>query len=206
MNTDTNLALSAAQINALCQQYVTLVYKDINATLGEQDYIISQTSGEILYSSIDKLIAKLSLNESDVFVDLGSGLGKTLIYFFLKTHVREAQGIEIIPILYQGSLLAAQRIQQELPEFFDSERKLNFFQGDFLKFPLTNATVVFLCSTCFDQELLCSIGEVINNTPNIHTVLTFRPIASLQRLSLHQVVNVESSWSSALCYIYRNNK
>lgn len=191
-------------IDALCNQYIDLIYQDIDVSSAQHIESIAQTSGGILHLSVDKLISLLNLTEQDIFVDLGSGLGKLVLYFFLRTPVKEARGIEILQNAYQCSRQAQLRVSQELPEFFEQERKLTFLQGDFLQVPLKDVTVMFLCSVCFGQDILCAIGDLINCNANIRTVLTLRPISNLRRLPLYKVLNIECTWGAALCYIYTN--
>lgn len=192
--------------NTLCQQYLDIVYHDAGkrATSNfRKANNIAQTNGEILYPAVHKLLSGLSLTESDVFVDLGSGTGKVVTQVFLTSVVKEAHGIELVPELHQRALQAAEKMQLDLPEFFQDERKLTFSEGSFLEVPLHNASVVLINSVCFNQKLLFAIGDLMNASPGIHTVLSLRPIANLQRLSFKKTIRVECSWDTALCYVYR---
>jgi hypothetical protein len=193
--------MSIQETNALCQQYLSMVYNDVHRHVAS-DYV--ETYGELLFSGVSKLLAKIKLNESDIFMDLGSGLGKIPAQVFLQSNVKEAYGIESVQERNQQAVLAAQKIQQDLPNFFNNNRKLIYLSGSFLDIPLTRATVVLVNGVCFGQQLTNAIGEVIENTPSIHTVLTLRPIATLKRLAFKKTVRVECSWDSALCYIYSN--
>lgn len=204
MNPEINLALNATEVDALCQQYLQNVYQDLTIAANGNKTIITQTGGEILLPSMAKLISMFPPTVQDVFVDLGSGLGKLPLYFFLRTDVKEARGIEILPTYYQYSLQAARRVEQELPEFFSGERALTFFLGDFFKFPLTDVTIVYIASTLFGPDILCPLAKLFDDTPSIHTIFTLRALPSLKRLPLHKVVNIQASWSQALCYVYRN--
>src|SRR5262245_5708685 len=89
--------------NRVCQQYLNILYHNIygHRLNHRQNKSISETYGEILYPSIDKLLTELSLTEQDVFLDFGSGLGKVVIQVFLRSEVKESCGIEIIPELYE---------------------------------------------------------------------------------------------------------
>lgn len=186
----------------LCQHYLRILYRDahIKTTKDKQD--VAKTYGEILYPSIDKLLSILTLTNDDVFMDLGSGLGKLVLQVFLNSPVQEACGIEIIPELHHHALQAAQSMQNDLPEFYVGGRKLTFLLGDFFEIPLHPATVVLICSPCFSQDMLLALGRIINHTPSIHTVLTLRPLATLQRLAFKKTLRVECSWDTALCYVY----
>jgi hypothetical protein len=161
------------------------------------------TQGEIISHSVNKLIANISLTNQDIFFDLGSGNGKIVAQFFLKTPVREAHGIEFLPELYQSSVLLAQQTQQNFPEFYNDERKLQFTLGSFLETSFNSATVILINSVCFSQTTLTCVGEIIEKNFNIHTVMSTRPIPNLKRLIFVKTISIECSWDSALCYIYK---
>ena len=197
--------ISSIDTDMLCQHYLNILYHNISGhkVNERQNKNIPETYGEILYASVDKLLAELSLSDQDIFVDLGSGLGKVVIQTFLNSAVKESHGIEIIPELHQESLIAAQKVQNDLPDFFEGERRLTFLKGSFLGIPLDMASVVLIGSPCFSPQILEQLGEIINNVPSIHTVLTLRPISTLKRLSFTKVIRVECSWDTALCYVYK---
>ena len=207
-NQTSSPVYSPNEINSLCQQYLIHIYADLekqdiaNIT---QNHII-ETYGEILYPSIDKIIASISLNEQDIFIDFGSGKGQIVTQFFLKSLVKEAYGIEILPELHRVALSSAERIQNELPDFFHNERKLSFLLGSFIDIPFTTASVILVSSTCFTQSLLNELGQLIENTPGIHTVLSLRPMITLKRLAFLKAIRIECSWDSALCYIYTSHR
>lgn len=188
----------------LCERYLDVIYRDmqiqdINVIKSER---ITESYGEVLYDSIEKLLTHVVLSSEDVFVDLGSGLGKVVLHIFLNSNVKRAYGIEILSHLHQRAQLAAQRIQRELPDFFMEGRKLKFLLGDFLKLPFKDATVIFINSICFSQRILTELEFIINNTPSVHTLLTMRPFHGLTKLSFKKAIRVECSWDSALCYLY----
>jgi hypothetical protein len=194
--------LSINDIDTLCQHYLAILYHDVQGKRVSITNNICETYGEILYPSVDKILSVIQPSDSDVFVDYGSGLGKMVIQVFLKSLVKEAYGIEISPELYQHSLNAAQRLQSDLPGFYQNGRKLTFFLGNFLEIPLTTVTIAMVTSTCFTQSLLNQLGKIIEYTPSIHTVLSLRPISILERLTFKKTIRIECSWDTELCYVY----
>lgn len=188
----------------LCQHYLNTLYnqKELPTLNKNQNKNISETYGEILYESLATLMDAIVISEQDIFIDLGSGLGKVAIQFFLNSGVKESYGIEIVPELHERSAIAAQKVKVDLPDFFIGERKLMFIANNFLNISLNNATIALIASPCFSQTILNSLGEILNNTPSIHTVLSLRPISTLKRLIFVNTIRVECSWDTALCYIY----
>lgn len=192
--------------SSLIYHYLNTVFQPPSSLDNKKIYSMSESYGEILYQSMNKLLAIMPLSESDVFVDFGSGVGKIVAQVFLNSAVKEAYGIEIRSSLHEQAIIASQRIYQDLPEFYSGNRKLHFLMGDFLDIPLPKITVAFINSTCFTQKLLLSLGNVLNHIPSIHTVFSTRPIGSLQDLKFKNAVRVECSWDSALCYVYKKQQ
>ncbi len=197
--------LSINDIDTLCQHYLNILYSEVEkkrVTSASSKKNIVETYGEILYQSVNKLISAIQLTENDIFVDLGSGMGKIVIQFFLKSMIKAAYGIELLPHLHQNAVEAAKTLQHDLPCFYNGTRQLIFLLGSFLDTPFKTATIVLITSTCFTQSLLNELGIIIENTPSIHTVLCLHPIRTLQRLVFKKVIRIECSWDTALCYIY----
>lgn len=190
--------------NFLYQYYINAIYDQTNTNLKHaMTRTVSETYGEILFESVSKLLSVIPFTENDIFVDLGSGLGKVVLQVFLQTLVKEARGIEIKPYLHEQALIAAHHLQRELPQYFENRRQLTLFSGDFLKIPLTTATIILMGSPCFDPAMLHSLAKMIDDTPSIHTVFSLRPLCSLQRLAFKKAIRIECSWDTALCYLYR---
>src|SRR5690242_4084793 len=99
----------------LCQQYLARLYKNC---LTPKPKIVSETYGEILHESVTRLFPHISLNDQDVLFDLGSGIGKLAIQFFLQTNIKSCVGIEISSVLHAQALDAAAIMKKELPQFF----------------------------------------------------------------------------------------
>lgn len=191
------------EMRQLCQHYLHLIYHTmLNQGISEGKRHFSETQGEILYPSIEKLFSIIPLTKNDIFFDLGSGLGKIVAQVFLQSEVKEAIGIEIVPELHHKAQFVAQLIEKELPAFYQNNRKLMFLEGDFLQLSFSRATVVLINATCFSQKMLTQLGKIIENTPTIHSVLTLRPLHTLTRLSFQKAIRIECSWDSALCYLY----
>jgi hypothetical protein len=205
MNKTAIFAKTSYDNDVLFQQYLDLIYQEITENqhdVSPNNRLVSESNGEIFYSSINKLLSKIVFAEQDVFVDLGSGLGKMVLQVYLQTSVKEVCGIELLPDLHAKAMLAAGRVQHDLSHF-QSGRKLVFVCSDFFKIDFQMATIVFINAICFGQDILMKLGQIINTIPSIHTVITLRPIDNLKQLFLKNILCLEGSWDSALCYIYQ---
>jgi SAM-dependent methyltransferase len=190
----------------LCHRYLNHLYRELTPYSYAESYKkkdLAATQGEILYDSINKLLASISLGEEDVFFDLGSGTGRVTAQVFLKSPVRQACGIEFIPELHAQSLRIARQIETQLPEFYLKERKLRFIEGNFLETPFSEATVVLMNSVCFSQQTLAQVAVLIDSNPQIHSLLSLRPLPGIRRLRFVKTLRTECTWDTALCYLYQ---
>lgn len=189
-------------INTLCQQYLNAIYQE-SGIMKYDANTLAETSGTILYESVETLLRTMQLNAQDVFTDYGSGNGSVVAQMFLNSQVKEAVGIEIVNVCHQQASAIATRIQQDLPPFYHDQRKLTFIQADFLKMSVDATTVAFVSALCFPPHLLHAIGHVLNRLPHLRMVLSLRPIPTLQRLRFTHTIHLQGSWDSVLCYCYK---
>jgi SAM-dependent methyltransferase len=187
----------------LCQHYLEAVYRELPTAEVQPTGRITDTYGEIRYSGVAALLSAFPLTTQDVFVDLGSGMGKLALQVFLTSGVRKVTGIELMPALHARAVLARDNMLAELPEIVMPGRELQFLQGDFFNVPFSDATVVLLGSPCFSPAFMMAMGEIINRLPAVRCVFTLRPIPNLERLRFCQTLRVQCSWDVALCYVYR---
>jgi SAM-dependent methyltransferase len=133
----------------------------------------AQVYGEILDGGIDMMLQDVPLGQSDVFYDLGSGIGNVCQRVYEKTSVQRSIGVELRADLYKVSALSA-------TEDAVSGRRLQFICGDFNAVDFSDATVVFMNDVDF--------------TPVMHEII-------LQRLAvcsaLRAVVSLQGFCSAA---------
>lgn len=184
--------------NTVYQRYLAYLYN--KKSKAQATATIAHTGGEMLYPSVNKLIHLMQIRDNDVVVDLGSGIGQVVLQFFLLTNAKEVIGIEIIPSQHDQALLALSQCKEDLPALF-TDRQATFLQGSFFDIPFTEASVIFLNSVCFTQEMLLKLAVLLNAMANLRIVLSTRPLYGLT-LRLKKIIKIECSWDSALCYCY----
>lgn len=183
------------------QHYLKTLYQQ-SSIVTRQRHSMAEVYGEILATSVTKILSQFKWTEADVFIDFGSGLGKLVAQVFLETSIKAAYGIEVVPEFHQLAWQATQSIQQDFPDLF-IHRTLQFECADFLQTSLPPATFAIINATCFSQSLLCALGRLINQMPNIHTVFSLRPLPTLKRLIFKKSILIECSWDSSLCFMYQ---
>jgi len=197
-------------IDLLYQGYFSKVYQHTHGYIAyskaelavfDQENV-SQTYGELLYPSVRKMLAEYKSKETDVFLDLGSGLGKCALQAFTQTPVKKVIGIEAADGLFAQSTVAYERLKNDFPFFWNDNRQLELRHGNFLTADWQDTTLIYTCSTCFTQNLLAEIGRKINQHTSVQQVISLRPLPTLERLKLQNVFSVECSWDSSLCFHY----
>jgi len=154
------------------------------------------TYGEITFDAVEELINEFKehLTKKDVFFDLGSGTGKVCVQVALRTPAK-AIGIELSPTRYQ----AAQQIKQELlnKKILTDKNKLQFFEQNILDADLSNASVIFLCSTCFSEELMQKLSDKIARLPKPVIVITLKELPnSDNKFKLLKRMTLPMTWSN----------
>lgn len=197
-------------IDLLYQGYFSKVYerakgyiaysKDELAGFAREN--VSQTYGELLYPSVKKMLGEFHPKEDDVFLDLGSGLGKCALQAFMQTPVKKVLGIEASDPLFEQSHAVFEKLKTDFPFFWEDNRQLQLIHGNFLTTDWQDTSLVYTCSTCFTQNLLAEIGRKINQQESVQQAMSLRPLPTLTRLKLKNVFSVECSWDSSLCFHY----
>lgn len=194
-------------LHEMLQSYLDKVYSEFDSEINQSMYGQSdEIYGELYYYSAVKLLNFLKLTEKDIFLDVGSGLGRLIFQFFFLTDARSVVGIEINKRRYEVSCKVKEKIQQQLPDLFQEKRDLNIIHGDFLKYYFHDVTVVYICSTVFSFELLTAIGERINLMQSVQKVISLRKIPNLSLFEMHQKIFLQGTWDNSPCYLYIRKK
>ncbi len=206
---------AVSEFDDLCQSYITELYRNISGFISYQPNEkenaqlekVFLTYGEILFPSFNKIIKRMDINENDVFYDLGSGAGKSALQFFLKTPVKKVIGIEANKLRSGSSLKIYKQVKREFPEVFEGDRTLKCLESNFLDVDISDATIIYTCSTCFNTELLADIGRIVDQCPNIKYLISIPSVtydyASIPcKLPIEEVVDIECSWGHTKFYFY----
>lgn len=178
------------------KKIINEMYVGLDAIISEEERAAcsatggSPVYGEILYESCAVLISEMRFTENDVFYDLGSGLGKFITQVYLTSPVKKAWGIEFSENRFERAQKATQNLSKIGTTSFEFENKMRkvfgkdalakpknkkfgFDNMDMLKADLSDATVVFTCSTCFGPEFMQKLADKLaaNNGLRILTLV-----------------------------------
>lgn len=173
---------------------------------------ISLTYGEIDFFSFLSILERLEPKRGDVFVDLGHGTGKAIVCASLMYgHIfSKLVGIEIIPELNKMSKRVVEKLLCKFtttPLFENHSVDVQVYEGDFREsnvqgFDWTTADLIFANSTCFDDLLMNTLGQMTNNLRIGAKIVTFTRELRDPLLQVLDRRQLAMSWGTATCYIH----
>lgn len=154
------------------------------------------TYGEIKPESLTKLLQDLGITKHDVLYDLGSGTGKVVVQSCLEFPFKKVVGIELCQNRHEKAVHALEQLKQR--GFIKKNHPIHFIQGDIVEKPCTDATVIFMCSTCFSDELMTKLAEKISQLKKGICVITLKrlPDPKKYKLTLMREYRLAMSWST----------
>lgn len=143
-----------------CKQLINELYRNIDGYGGvspkeHADHDIALTYGEIIFESAEQLIKELAMSAQDVFYDLGCGVGKLVTQVACASPAKKVVGIELVESRYKKAL----EVLDKLPDHI--RQKITFIHDNVLQQSYKDATIVFMCSTCFTPTTINVILEKI---------------------------------------------
>ncbi len=162
----------------------------------------SPVYGEITYSSLNKLLSYLQLSEKDVVYDLGSGVGKVVIYMALATPVRKAIGIELSESRHQDAKKAfanARALTKELAG------RCEFLNDDLTVVNLSNASVIYTCSTAFSINFMRKVTARLALLSHKFRLVTLQELPECGPFKVIDKLNLDMSWvRQTPVYVYQH--
>ncbi|CAE7834185.1 unnamed protein product [Symbiodinium sp. CCMP2592] len=161
--------------------------------------------GEIL--TPEDIFRLLSLEQGDIFYDLGSGRGQVVLAAALTSKPKKCVGIELMEPRHQAALAA----KACAPE--DIQRTCEFRCEDALACHLEDACKVYLCNAAFPRHLNAAFAGALDpqRAPALEALVTCAalPEESLHqaRLQLTQVAECSATWATqgAPLFLYKRD-
>jgi hypothetical protein len=200
--------ITGLDYDQLCQQYMNFLYEGITGfiqyTPGQkeqaQEQKIFMTYGEILYPGVNRLIESMTIGKNDVLYDLGSGVGKVPLQFLLKTPIKKACGVEAHTERHHAAEAVYKKVHEELPELFSSGRHLQSIYKNFLDVDFTDATILFIASSCYSDELLIDLGRMADHCPNLRYIISHKPLPN--KMPFKGMIEIECTWDVEKTHFY----
>lgn len=162
--------------------------------------------GEVVPDSFYELMIDINPEPGQVFYDLGSGTGKAVFLAHWMFDFKRAVGIELVDTLYEASEKNLKRYNSEIRRTIAKEvqdKQIEFFKGDFLKYDLSDADVIFMNSTCFQEDLMSLLEKKLEEVhANAYIISLSKPLKSP---AYHQYKHklYDFSWGQATAFYHR---
>lgn len=187
---------------------IDTLYKNVSGfgiSTQDEEVIIkhggASTYGEITYEGVEQLLKQLSLTKNDVFYDLGSGIGKMVVQVYLSTPVKKSVGIELSAERSQKAALIYEQFKKE--GHLKQQRTLALLQENFLESDLSDATIIYMASTCFSPEFMEKVTKKLASLKKGLRVITLKKLAENPRFTLLKELTLPMTWSAqTTAYIY----
>lgn len=106
--------------------------------------------GEITFPDFYRLLEQVNPHDAEVFMDLGSGLGKAVFAAAMQYPHLKCVGLELLEGLYELSQGLVASYKKELCP----GAKLEFRLGDYFKQDISDADIVFVAATTYPPSLV----------------------------------------------------
>lgn len=153
------------------------------------------TYGEILPKSVRHLLTDLKLTKEDVFYDLGSGVGKVAVQVYFESPVQKSVGVELSDTRHAGAMQVYDQLKKN--NKLQDGRSLVLLHENILDTNIQDATVIFLCSTCYSNDLMESLADRIQALKPGARVLTLKKFKDRPTFKLVKVYELPMTWSES---------
>ena len=157
------------------------------------------TYGEITRSGLKNILEGFN-TENKIFYDLGSGIGKSLIYAITDHKFIRAVGIEFSKKRVQQSL----NLVNSQPK--DISSKIEVIHGDIFdpNINISDADFLFISNLCFSEESNEKLVEKINKMAKINAIIMCsRELHSKQMKLIKKTFTIMSWSNTSPIYIYK---
>lgn len=162
--------------------------------------------GEILPETFQIILEKAHVADNELFYDLGSGVGKAVLWAALSFPFKKAVGIELIEDIHQASKAVLKNYQEQVRPLLPLEKQsqeVDFIQADFCEVDLSNADVLFIHATCFtDDTMNRLVRHLTSLKPGARVITATKHISSPAFELIHSKF-YRMGWGEANIYIYK---
>eukprot|EP00747_Dinoflagellata_sp_TGD_P067488 gnl/TRDRNA2_/TRDRNA2_155294_c0_seq1.p1 gnl/TRDRNA2_/TRDRNA2_155294_c0~~gnl/TRDRNA2_/TRDRNA2_155294_c0_seq1.p1 ORF type:complete len:365 (+),score=42.50 gnl/TRDRNA2_/TRDRNA2_155294_c0_seq1:45-1139(+) len=195
--------------------FLKSAYKDVPTGFGgdfttEHVDSMNMQYGEVTYAGMESLYGALKLVPGDVFYDLGSGVGKLVLYVALRGEVSCSIGLEVGEKRHKFAISANENLGREivrrasLPGSNAEESALAMLDlpcaersvrlADISKTRYHDASVVLMCNLCMDMGIQRRTLDQLLKCPVLKRLVCTSPLPHA-RLKLARNVKVACSWA-----------
>jgi len=113
--------------------------------------------GEVIPESFYEFMSMTNPRPGEIFYDFGSGTGKAVLLAHLLFEFADCKGIEYVDTLHESAAATLAEYERSIrPTIINDvgNRSLSVSLGSFLDRDVNDADVIFMNSTCFQEDLM----------------------------------------------------
>jgi hypothetical protein len=186
------------------------IYKDLSGFTGSSHEKYNVTYGEITIDGIDNIVTYLKENniERNIFIDLGCGIGKSLVMAKMKGYDK-AIGVELIKERYDIARVAYDKLDSEYKKNIEIYNNDLFEEERIKKLNINKPVTVFVSNLLFDIDMNIKLFEHLSNIlPNNSIIIVSKQPNKLPE-NIKEIGNIKvpMTWTKdSNCYIYKLTK
>jgi SAM-dependent methyltransferase len=166
----------------------------------------SYTYGEVTQRGLLAMLAVVKPQASDVFYDLGSGVGRAVFCAAFAYGWKKCVGIEYLPGLFEVSraLLPNFLDMDEVKRFYPNKHfPIEFIGDDFLNVDFRDADIIFVNATTLNPVLWGHLEQKFHLLkPGARIIVATRKLDELHFDKIHQAL-CPMSWGECSVFIYQ---
>mmetsp|Transcript_11557 Transcript_11557/g.24322 ORF Transcript_11557/g.24322 Transcript_11557/m.24322 type:complete len:293 (+) Transcript_11557:138-1016(+) len=176
------------------------VYRNVNSGFGN-DFAADCVDpgnlqyGEVTYTGMEALYTALRLKRGDVFYDLGSGVGKLVLYVALRGEVLRSVGLEVGERRHALADSACQRLAKQVEVQGTPCADFAVMLADISRQHYNDATVVVMTNLCMDMGIINRTLNALMKCPSLKRIVCITPMPPHSRLNLSRIVKVHCTWA-----------
>lgn len=160
------------------------------------------TYGEIEFDSFCALLDQMNVDENDIFYDLGCGTGKPVIAAALVKQCKKSVGIELLEDVYNLANEIKEKLEKLLKADGYTPPIIEYVHGDIVEKDFSEADVVYIASTCFDQEFMAVLAKKCETLKSGTKIATLTKELISPELIKTQTLTLPMTWGNTTVFIY----
>ncbi|MEK7434341.1 MAG: methyltransferase domain-containing protein [Cyanobacteriota bacterium] len=149
------------------------------------------TYGEAVWTSFDKILKFINPPPNAIFYDLGCGIGRICFFTSIKYSLY-SKGIELLPTFIKNA--------NHIKNKFDVKNIL-FIEDDWNKIDISDADIVYVATTCFDDFLLEKLTKKFEILKKNTKIISVSNELKSDKIKLLKIISLPFSWGKADVYI-----
>jgi SAM-dependent methyltransferase len=198
---------------ALVQSLVDPLFSEVDAyrlshqsrnrlALRESSFVYGETLAEPFYD----LLQRMKIGPGGCFMDLGSGMGRAVLYASLFLEPTRAVGVELLPELLAAAKATTEVLRAALDKAGHPHTlgAVEWREGSFLELDLGPADFVYIVNAVYEDSLMKAfIPKLSTLKPGCRVVSIGNPIDSERLLTEAKHVRYWTGWGKSFAFLYR---